>query len=108
MATTPTITKTRDISLFLGCFDRESVFEAEFTVESQIDYINDGDAVVSHGISKIVLVESGVELPLNILDEEALQEMADDIANSERERGEEARAERAYENKCDWGNRHAA
>ena len=104
----PTTTETRDISLFFGSFDTESVFKAEITIEYQMDYSNDGDESVSQYVSKIVLVEGDVELPLAIFDEDALQEIADDIANNERERGEEARAERAYENKCDWSNRHAA
>jgi len=102
-----TTTETRDISLFFGSFDTESVFKAEITIEYQIDYENDGDESVSQYVSKIVLAEGDVELPLAIFDEEALQELADDIANNERERGEEARAERALDNANDWNERHA-
>jgi len=100
-----TTTETRDISLFFGSFDTESVFKAEITIEYQIYYENDGDESVSQYVSKIVIIEDDVELPLAILDEEALQELADDIANNERERGEEARAERAYESKTEWDGR---
>jgi len=98
---TTDFTGTRGISLYLGSSECETVIEAEFTVSSQFDYTNDGDYVMSHTVSKITLTESGIQLPLASFDEDTLDEIANEIAEYEKERGEEVRTERALDNRND-------